>query len=213
MAYAQADSTNVDFDVTTPAVAAFEFNVLYTRDMSGFWRNAIIVLVVFLVLGFIIWLFRSIIYTRNHKNDGTVSLNFLACFCTTFGAVLALVVFIMSFFFLFIFFKWPRTGYICLPPESEFWYITIFVWLGFGLTFVGAVIRIAIQAYKTTFFLDWDNPYKDEVPVSAWRRLMVANCWNMITSVTWKRNHQRLPPLLFTLLILLLLPNMSAFAE
>ena len=195
---AKADPQNINYGTTSLTVPAFQFNVLYTRDMSQFWRSGIIVLIVFLVLGFIIWLFRSVIYARDHKNDGTVILSFIAFFCTTFGIALTLIVFIMSFFFLFIFYKWQKTGFISLPPESEFWFLSIFVWLAFGLAFIGTIIQIFMQSSQTIFLIDWDNPHKEGVPVSAWRRLMVANCWNKLTSI-------RSYSIEFTLLVLLFL--------
>ena len=174
------DYSDISFDQAIFPIYDFHFSVIYIRDLSSFWRQVIIVLIVFLVLALLVWIIRSVIYAKHHKDDGTTIAFFFSLLCGSFGTALTFITFIVTFFMIFIFFKWQRQGFFCLPPENEFWYISVIVWVAFVLMLISSIIRIFLQTRANIFVIDWETPHTKHVKVSAWRRLMVANELNRI---------------------------------
>lgn len=174
--------SNVNFEKRSSVIRDFHFSVVYLRSLDSFWRQCLIVLIIFLLLAAIIWVVRCVIYAKYHKEDGTTIAFFFAAFCETFGSALTIITFFVTFFLIFIFFKFQKEGYMCLPPEREFWYVSIVVWASFVLMLTSSIIRLVLQSRANVCILDWETPQERGVPVSAWRRLMIANEYNRILS-------------------------------
>lgn len=175
---------NVDFDPNTSILnQQIYFTALYTRSLSSFWRTTIIIFAIFAVLALAFWIFRSVLYAKFHSDDGTLVAHIIAYFFNTFGFLLAFTTFIVSFFVIFIFYKFQTTGYMCLPPEEEFFLLVPIVWTSFALMFVASVILIVLQTRNRVLIIDWETPYKKDAPISAWRRIMLANEWNRVAVV------------------------------
>lgn len=175
--------SNINFEKRTSSeIKDFHFSVVYLRSLDSFWRQCLIVLIIFLVLAAIVWVVQCIIYVKYHKEDGPTIAYCFAAFCGTFGTALTIIIFIVTFFLIFIFYKFQKEGYMCLPPEKEFKSISIFVWITFGLMFISSIIRLILQSQSNVCILDWETPKERGVPVSAWRRLMIANEYNRILS-------------------------------
>lgn len=191
--------SNINFEKTSSTIRDFHFSVVYLRSLQSFWKQCLIVLIVFIVIAVIIWVVRCVIYTKFHKDDGTIIPYFFAAFCETFGTALAIITFFITFFLIFIFFKFQQQGYLCLPPEKEFWYISVIVWISFVLMLISSIIRVILQSQANVCILDWETPQERGAPVSAWRRLMIANEYNRILS---KRSYSMKFTLVFLIFLL-----------
>ncbi|OHT02894.1 hypothetical protein TRFO_06949 [Tritrichomonas foetus] len=191
-----ANYSNIAFENASPPMYSFYYSIVYTRDLKSFWKSSMIVLIIFLVLALILWVVRSVIYAKHHKDDGTTIPYFFALFCGSIGTALTIVTFIVTFFLIFVFYKFQKQGYFSLPPEKEFWFISVIVWISFFLMLVASIIRIVLQTRANIFILDWEQPKSKRKKVSAWRRIMVANEFNRIVSI-------RSYSLNFTLVLLL----------
>lgn len=145
---------NIDFDPNTSKLnQQIYFTALYNRSLSSFWRT-IIIFSIFAVLALAFWIFRSVLYAKFHSDDGTLVAHIIEYFFNTFGFLLAFTTFIVSFFVIFIFYKFQTTGYMCLPPEEEFFLLIPIVWTSFVLMFVATMILIIIQTRNRVLIID-----------------------------------------------------------
>ena len=133
----------------------FSFNVQYTTDMKSFWDS---VLYVFIVLTILI----------------------IAFFLST-GLLLFIICLAYGLFILW-FFKWTKKNIIFLPPEDDFFIFFPVIWVTFGLLLIGIILKIYLQTDLELFLVDWENPHKKELSVSAWRRILIGNEWCKITT-------------------------------
>jgi meckelin len=158
----------------------FYFSVNYKWDMSGVWRGAIVILIIFLLLAFVLWLFHTIVYVRGHKADPFTSVALIGALCLYLGAALAAVLFVVSFFYFLVTFKWQSSGVAALPAPSEFLQLHVLAWVSLGLLVLGGGIKGWVQCHPDVFLMDWEpsrDPPKAKNPAqpSAWRRLMAGN--------------------------------------
>ncbi|KAK8835081.1 Meckelin [Tritrichomonas musculus] len=193
------DYSDIRFNKQSSTIKDFHFSVVYLRDMSSFWKQCLIIFIIFIVIAFIMWAVRCMIYTRYHKDDGTTIPYLFASFTGYIGTALTIITFIVTFFLLFVFFKWQKQGYRCLPPESEFWYISIIVWISFFLMLISSIISLILQSRANVVIIDWEPPHEEGAPVSAWRRIMIANEYNRILS---RKSYSMSITLIFLLFIL-----------
>lgn len=187
---------DISYNKQSNTMKEFHFSVVYSSDLTKFWRDVTIIAIVFLVVALIFWLSRSVIYAKHHKDDGTMAFYFIGLFCNSFGFAFYVILFIVTFIMVFCMFKLSGADNFYLPPENEFWILPIIVWLSFCLILVASVIDVFLQTRSNIFIIDWESPFEKKLPISAWRRLMIANEYGRIVAT---RNYSTN----FTLMVLL----------
>lgn len=165
----------------------YNFEVLYTQNMSSFWEGVTIVFSTVVALGLVYAVFRVVLHARLYGQDGpnvTTVFGSLGLFLDIVGSCLFIVCFVLGLY-VFIFFKWAApSAAVMLPPEEEFNDKLIpILWVVFALKLIGNIILLCLQSGMNLFVVDWEVPKKEDIPVSAWRRIMVANQWNRILTV------------------------------
>lgn len=169
----------------SPVEHEFQFNVLYTKDLSSFWNAAQILIGVILALAlvyFIYLIFMTLRYNGQGNFKLSVILTLVAHVLDTFGAAFFILTFAFALYVL-VFFKWQKSGYFFLPPAEEFELLIPFIWTSFCCKAIAIILYIISMTSLDVFIIDWENPKEDEMPVSAWRKILVANEWNRVLTV------------------------------
>ena len=181
------DPTAVRLTKETLTHRKYNFEVLYTQNLSAFWEGVTIVFSIVLALGLVYAVFRVVLHARMYGQDGpnlAAVFGSLGLFFDIIGSCLFVICFAIGLY-IFIFFKWAAPGAaLMLPPEDEFDSKLIpILWVIFAMKLIGNVILLCLQSGMNMFVVDWEVPKKEDIPVSAWRRIMVANQWNRILTV------------------------------
>ena len=171
------DTSTVILDKETTSTPLFSFSVLYTMDYSKKWNQMIIVISVFGAIGTFLWLILSFSFARLHADDGIDGIVIIGIIANLFN-IAGTVIYICTAGFsiyVYIFFKWATEPYLCLPPESEFKLLIPLIWLVFGCKFIALILFTFLNLSNDIFLIDWENSKKENYPVSAWRRIRIAN--------------------------------------
>ena len=110
--------------------------------------------------------------------------------------IAAYYLFIMGAIFSFavlVAYKWHSGSYSSI--SGDFSMLTPVIWVSFALALVGALLKTLMQFHSDVIFIDWE-PRTQGVPVSAWRRIFIANEWVKLL-------HHRSYSLPFTLVVML----------
>ena len=157
---------------------SFSFNVQYEMDYSSKFNQMKIVIIVFGVAGFIYWILKAVFYIKTHVEDG-VDGNFLLEVFSRFldiGGTVLLIGCCGASMWLLFFYRWNnKTPYASLPREETFEIFTIILWIAFAVKFISIIFRIPLQTNDYIFIIDWEAPLRPNVPVSAHRRILLAN--------------------------------------
>ncbi|OHT02664.1 hypothetical protein TRFO_30209 [Tritrichomonas foetus] len=170
---------------TSNFLPKFSFNVNYTMEMEQFWDAVLYVFIIFLLLVVAYWIIHSFVYLKQYNYGGNNIHNILAV-ASEFFISLGILLFGMCLAFgLFIlwFYKWTKKIIMCLPPEEEFFIFFPIIWVSFGLLIVGVFLKVFLQSSLNFFFIDWENPRKKKISISAWRRILIGNEWSKISTV------------------------------
>jgi meckelin len=182
--------------------------VLYTIDLSSFWKAWDILLAVSLVWAGLMWLFSMFTYNRRRRSP-PVDRDWLGAAVLNAAGAVGKAFFFLSFAvagYWFVFYKGQDAVFMMIPEDAglEKWKTVVTV------AVITQAAYIAYILYRQTtndiFFLDWEKPRwslegvgdKNPTPVSVWRTLLVANEWNELQTI-------RLSSLELTLTTLLLL--------
>ncbi|OHT06036.1 hypothetical protein TRFO_05677 [Tritrichomonas foetus] len=175
----------VKIDEESVTHPTYSFSVLYVMQMNGFWNALTIVFSISVALGFVYICFKLFMFLRTHATDGA-NFSFIMGVLGYIFDIVGTVLFVVAFAFavyVFIFFKFQSAVFICLPPEEDFKILVPILWTTLALKFVGMVFLIIMKSSTNVFIIDWENPKEKDIPVSSWRRIMVANEWNRILTV------------------------------
>lgn len=186
---------SVNFDLETVSTPKYSFKVVYLKGMNSFWQAVIIVFCLCLAIGLVYYFVNIIMFIRTYAIDGLRSSVFVGIFGYFFdlmGTILFIVSFALSIY-VFIFFKFQTSSFICLPEEDDFMLLIPVLLVALGLKLIGVIFMIILKSSTNVFIIDWETPKEEDIPISGWRRIMVANEWNRILTV----RHYNLP---FTLL-------------
>ena len=200
--YEQATTTYITDPRADAANTPFQFRVQYTMDASNFWNTVTILFVVVLVLAFVFWLICVFLYGRTNGEEGINGKIIAHCVSLLFdiiGTALYVLVFILCFY-MFCFFKLQKSTHTTLQLESEYNQAYIVIWCAFAFKLIAALITIYDQANFDIYLVDWEQPKSEKLPVSTWRRIMIANEWNRILTI----RSYNVP---FTLIVMVFLLN------
>ena len=204
-ANADIESTSTSF-ITDPRVdnsnTAFEFRVQYTMNADEFWNAVTIIFVIVLVLSFVFWLICVFLYGRTNGEEGMNGKIIAHCASLLFdiiGTALYGLVFVLCFY-MFCFFKLQKSTHTTLESPEAYHQAIICVWCAFAFKAIAAFISLYDQASFEIYLIDWEQPRAENLPVSTWRRIMIANEWNRILTI----RSYNLP---FTLVVMVFLLN------
>ena len=161
----------------------YSFRSVVVSDMSKFWTIALILLCVMCVIILVAYFFRLFVFIPRHNGDGVSAFLILGIFRYLFDYFangLFLLVFGFSVYY-WGFFKLQSTITTCLPPGEQFERLIPMIWTCFCLKFVAVVLQIIMNTNSDLFLIDWETPHNDDQPISAWRRIMIANQWSTIS--------------------------------
>ena len=201
--------TNTPEDVritqASEAHPLYRFVVTYSMDMTTFRQWFLILPIILGVLALLFFISRVISIAHVDGAFGYESQNLFSIACAlldTTGMLFFLICFSFSAFVL-IFFKWQKDIFWCIPSETfgPFKNMRIFMYTALALELVSVLIHVfGIQTQNHFFLIDWESPHAEGVPISAWRRINVANEWGKILTV-------RSSNVLFTVIICIFVLN------
>ena len=208
--YATANSADINSTATTYITnpradnsnPAYQFRVQYTMNADQFWNAVTIVFVIVLVLAFVFWLICVFLYGRTNGEEGMTGKIIAHCASLVFdivGTALYGIVFVLCFY-MFCFFKLQKSTHTTLESPDAYYQAIICVWCAFAFKAIAAMISIYDQASFEIYLIDWEQPRSENLPVSTWRRIMIANEWNRILTI----RSYNLP---FTLIVMVFLLN------
>lgn len=177
--------TRVKIDEETVINPKFSFQVQYIKDNSEYWQALIILFSIILSIGVIYIILAGFITIRNDAIDGCklpLFMGMMGNFLDTGGTVVFLIAFSFSLY-TFFFYKFQKSTFLFLPPEEDFDMLIPALWIIFGLKLVGIIFIVISKSGIDFFQIDWESPKADDIPISGWRRISVANEWNRLITV------------------------------
>lgn len=163
-------------DEETLANAQYQFRTVYNRNMDK-WTDACIYTIIGVgIAALIFWLYRSFIVVRRYGEDG-IDFYVLLAIVTELLSIISYYIFLIAFAFSFAIFcayKWHDGSYKSISDDLSI--LTPFIWVAFAVSLVAAFLKTLMQYRSDVFIMDWE-PRHQGAPVSAWRRIMIANEW------------------------------------
>lgn len=177
---------NADLHITKPngnGIVDYSFQVRYTMDYGEWELGLTAAFSLGIIISVLFWILRMAIGNYNDGLPKQVILAMVGNFILYVTMGLFIVSFSMSFF-TFIFFKWQKAVYYFLAVSQYFdRYMNVVPWCMFGFMCLAVLCKVAAQLNHDIIIVDWETPNQDGMPVSAWRRINVANEWNRILTV------------------------------
>jgi len=170
---------------TNGVTNTFEFQTEYILDASGIKTTAVVFLAIFGALSLAYFLYKAFIYVQHKGVDGidtSVILGIVAELLHVIGVLVFTISFIFSFYIM-AFFKWQNSVFLWLPTESDMAILSTYQWIAFISFSLSTIIKLIEQMRLDVFIVDWETPKKKGLPVSSWRRIMIANEWNRVLCV------------------------------
>lgn len=184
MEYVQVPKSRIGKDESL-SYPQYEFNVSYICNMDNFWSAVLYIFIVLVMLGLTYWAVRTFVYFKTHEYGGTdcamivrVVAEFFECVAT----ILIIMLMIFSMYFLWVY-KWGKSLSLVVPMESELEIFTVILWIAIAMKVIAVVCKVLLQTNGDFFIIDWEEPPEKTMPISAWRRIMVANEWSKVSSV------------------------------
>jgi len=181
------NTTSVIHNVETTTHPNFVFSVVYS--LYGFVEDisnvATIMFTILLALMFFIWIVAAFLTGRTNGEDG-MSGSVIMEIAGLFFEMLGLAFFLISWFFatyIWFFFKLQNATHTCLPPVSETTIIESFLWTALVLKSIAALFEVLGRTNFDIHLIDWETPYAEDVSVSTWRRIMIANEWSRMFTI------------------------------
>jgi meckelin len=166
----------------------FRFIMNYSKDMSKFRQWLLIFPIILGVFAFLFAVARLVFISHVDGVYDYEAATLVHMLCVLLDTVAIFFWLVSSGFcgFQFVVFKWQKVLFWCLPEESfpEFVILEVFLIIAFVCSLISSLLRVfVLQTQNYIFLLDWESPHSDGVPISAWRRINVANEWNRIMSI------------------------------
>ena len=183
----QSDSRTAPFtlDKETLSHPGFSFSVVYTGSFGGYWSAMLYVFIVMVMLGITYWIVRVFVYQRSYGYGGRDCHNVFAMISLLLDVIATVLLIMLVGFSVYLlwFYKWTKSMRVLLPTEDEFLIFVVVLWLTLAIKLVAMIIRVILQTNCDFFLIDWEEPKRKNVEISAWRRIMIANEWNKISSI------------------------------
>lgn len=166
----------------------YTFSATYSMGQTAFQQWFLILPIILGILALLFFISKVISIAHIDGAYGYESQNLMSIACAlldTAGLLFFVICFLFSAFVV-IFFKWQKDIFWCIPPESfgPFKNMKIFMYTSLGLELLSILIHVfGIQTQNHFFLIDWESPHAEGVPISAWRRINVANEWGKILTV------------------------------
>lgn len=175
----------VEINEETISNPKYNFEVKYLREMNGFWQAIIIIFCLLVAVGLVYYFVQVVMFIRIYAVDGVRSssvFGIIGNFFDLMGTIFFVVCFAFAFY-IFVFFKFQHSTYICLPEESEFKPLIPILLVALLMKLIGIIFITVMKSSINVFIIDWEKPKEEDIPISGWRRIIVANEWNRILTV------------------------------
>ena len=170
------------------------FRVVYSADDSKFWESWWIIFITIIVLAGAAWLYGVMQVSRRRQTrdpDAKSMLHAVGTGANAIASGLTIAMLWASGYF-FLFYK-AQTEVYTMVPLDEAKQVKVFkemLDVAVSLAAVGVAYLVYWQCDYDIFFLDWERPRTsstpsgkiDAAPVSAWRKMFIANEWNELQS-------------------------------
>jgi meckelin len=202
-AFDEPQPPNVHRTKASDTAPRFEFIVNYAKDMGLFEQWFLIFPIILAVFAFLFAISRIVLISHVDGVYEYATPTIVRVLCVAFDTVAIYFWLVSAGFscFQFVVFKWQKVLFWCMPPESfpQFVLLRNFLITALAASILSVLLRVfCIQTQSYVFFLDWESPRRDTIPISAWRRINVANEWSRVMSV-------RSYSIVFTLVVLVLI--------
>ena len=171
------------------------FRAVYAADNGSFWESWRIIFITVMVLTGAAWLYGVLQTSRRRQTrdpDAKTMMHAAGSGANAIASGLTIVMFWASGYF-FLFYKAQTDdGYTMVPLDSSSEVKLFKELLDAAVSFaaIGVAYLIQWQTNYDIFFLDWERPRTssapngkiDASPVSAWRKMFIANEWNELQS-------------------------------
>jgi len=177
------------------------FSVLYNQDFDDMSYAILITAAVLFTLAFCYWLFKTYVHIRRFGEDGlglSVSLGTIGILLLVIGVLIFCLCFSFAAYLAYMF-KYDKASTFMLPFDSELSTLSTLLVIALVCVGLSLIIRIGLQACGDVFIIDWEEPRGDGTPISAWRRVMIANEWLRLSTF---RSYS-IPFTVFSLLLVL----------
>lgn len=167
----------IEYTRTSLSTVDYTYITSYSMLSSKFWRAVIIVAAVFGALAFAYFLLRAFSY-RQYVGYGDFGLFQIIVVVSELlhiaGLLLFFIAFVFSMYFL-IFYKYTNNTFMFLPTEEQLRPLVILWYIGLACLSFSTLIKIYKQTCIDVYIIDWEQPKRKDVPVSSWRRILIAN--------------------------------------
>ena len=170
------------------------FRAVYAADNGSFWESWRIIFITVMVLTGAAWLYGVLQTSRRRQTrdpDAKTMMHAAGSGANAIASGLTIVMFWASGYF-FLFYKAQTDVYTMVPLDSSSEVKLFKELLDAAVSFaaIGVAYLIQWQTNYDIFFLDWERPRTssapngkmDASPVSAWRKMFIANEWNELQS-------------------------------
>ncbi|EAY04923.1 hypothetical protein TVAG_016950 [Trichomonas vaginalis G3] len=184
----------------TTSQPAYEFNVVYSKDMKSFWDVAAIVFSMIFILGLFVFAYTAFVSIKKHGNGGFglyLILTLLGNLLDQIGNIFVVMVYGYSIYY-FFFFKLQSDLAVYLPYGEEFRFLIAFISTAFVFKALASIIKLLLVTGHQFFIIDWSQEDKNVDESKVWHRLLVANEFFKISTV----RYYNMP---FTIMIVVLL--------
>lgn len=181
-------NSDVSFNSDSDQHPEYKFEVIYQMSTSNFNQVFMILSIVLGVLAFVFMIGRIFFVALVDGKYGLNGIAFAKILVAVFDTCgLFFLILTLSFAtFVLIFFKFQKAVFWCLPEESfkVFKLMKTFVICSLAFEIASNLLSVFVLPMNNNFIImDWESSKSKKVPVSAWRRINVANELNRLSTI------------------------------